>query len=553
MSVSTAVRDFFRPSAWVVEPEPSSYAPNSKWSNRDMDPTPPYLRTWGKWSYVAYWISGSFNISAWEVASSMLAVGLSWRQALASIAIGHSIISIPILFNGLIGARLHIPFPVLVRSSFGFWFSYFAVVSRVILSMFWFGIQVGVKCVYQMLKAIWPSIQRLPNRLPESAHVTTANMICFFLYMVIQMPFMILSPQKVKWFFWFKALVSPPACIAMLIWAFVKVPGTPPAASESLGNKHASLSGDSFHWGYMGALNSAIGIWLTLAVNVADFTRYAKSEQATLVQAAIIPPVFTFIGFVGIVVTATGEVLYGKTLWDPTTLIDLWDNRAAAFFASFAFAVGTIGTNISANSLSAATDLTVLFPRYINIRRGQILCAIIGGWAFVPWEVSSSPIQGFLNFMSGYTIFLSPFAAMYAPHPSFWLVHRGKVSVAAMYDPKGAYRYMGGFNWHCVVALLISVSPGIPGLANAVNPSINVGKALHIYQMSALYGFFAAMAVYYTLSMLFPDKKTFFLERPVIRCDIEAPTEDEHASYDEAEKKWDEEKGQTTVDVQPVH
>ena len=91
--------------------------------------------------------------------------------------------------------------------------------------------------------------------------------------------------------------------------------------------------------------------------------------------------------------------------------INQWDNRAAAFFASFAFAVGTIGTNIASNSLSAANDMTVLFPRYINIRRGQILCCILGGWALVPWEILASA-PGFLNFMSGYTVFLSPFASM---------------------------------------------------------------------------------------------------------------------------------------------
>jgi hypothetical protein len=46
------------------------------------------------------------------------------------------------VLNGTIGARLHIPFPILNRSSFGFWFSYFSVVSRVVLSLFWFGILV---------------------------------------------------------------------------------------------------------------------------------------------------------------------------------------------------------------------------------------------------------------------------------------------------------------------------------------------------------------------------------------------------------------------------
>ena len=48
---------------------------------------------------------------------------------------------------------------------------------------------------------------------------------------------------------------------------------------------------------------------------------------------------------------------------DPLRLIDNWDNRAAAFFASLAFALATICTNISANSLSAANDFTALMPR----------------------------------------------------------------------------------------------------------------------------------------------------------------------------------------------
>lgn len=90
----------------------------------------------------------------------MLAVGLSWcvslrsllavrvlkcqsRQALSCIAAGYCIISVVMVLNGTIGARLHVAFPVLNRSSFGFWFSYFTVVSRIILAMFWFGILVS--------------------------------------------------------------------------------------------------------------------------------------------------------------------------------------------------------------------------------------------------------------------------------------------------------------------------------------------------------------------------------------------------------------------------
>ena len=56
------------------------------------------------------------------------------------------------VLNGTIGARLHIAFPILNRSSFGFWLSYFSVISRVVLSLFWFGIQtfIGSESVYQV-------------------------------------------------------------------------------------------------------------------------------------------------------------------------------------------------------------------------------------------------------------------------------------------------------------------------------------------------------------------------------------------------------------------
>jgi nucleobase:cation symporter-1, NCS1 family len=86
-------------------------------------------------------------------------------------------------------------------------------------------------------------------------------------------------------------------------------------------------------------------------------------------------------------VTSAGIALYGQVIWDPLKLIDHWDNRAAAFFTSFAFALGTLGTNVSANSLSAGNDMTALWPRYINIRRGQVICAFIGGWVLCPWEI----------------------------------------------------------------------------------------------------------------------------------------------------------------------
>ncbi|KAF7374888.1 hypothetical protein MSAN_00374900 [Mycena sanguinolenta] len=437
---------------WALEPEVSTVAPSSKWTNKDMDPVPEHLRTWTTWNYIAYWISDSTNTASWELASSMIAVGLSWRQALPAIAVGHIIIGTVMVLNGTIGARLHVAFPVITRSSFGFWFSYFSVVSRVVLSMFWFAIQsyTGSECVYQMLKAIWPSTAHIPNRLPESAGITSVGMMCYFLFWLIQFPFLLVSPQRIRHLFVVKAFIVPATWLAILIWAMHEAP-----PSVSLTPKHAELSGSAASWAWLSSLNSALGIYATLAVNIPDFTRYAKNERAQYVQIIIIPIAFTLAGFCGMAVASASEVLYGSVIWDPLQLINLWDSRAASFFAAFSFALATLGTNISANSLSAANDMT-------------------GGWVLCPWEILSSA-PGFLTFMSGYTVFLGPFAALMVV--DYWIVHKCNVDVPAMYDRHGRYQYWNGINWRAVVALLFSVTPSLPGLAASINPNIKVGNA----------------------------------------------------------------------------
>lgn len=59
-----------------------------------MDPVPKENRTWSTWDYVAYWIADAANAGTWQMAGSMLAVGLSWRQALSAIGVGNIVIAV---------------------------------------------------------------------------------------------------------------------------------------------------------------------------------------------------------------------------------------------------------------------------------------------------------------------------------------------------------------------------------------------------------------------------------------------------------------------------
>jgi permease for cytosine/purines len=67
-----------RPSTWILEPEASTFAESSSWSNEDMDPVPPHKRTWTMLNYVTFWISCAVNVTTWQLGSSMLVIGLSW-------------------------------------------------------------------------------------------------------------------------------------------------------------------------------------------------------------------------------------------------------------------------------------------------------------------------------------------------------------------------------------------------------------------------------------------------------------------------------------------
>ncbi|EJD55098.1 cytosine-purine permease [Auricularia subglabra TFB-10046 SS5] len=476
-----------------------------------MDPCPPKARTWSTFSYITYWISDAFNVATWELASSMLAIGLSWREALIAIAVGNVLIAFVITANGYIGARLHIPFPVLNRSSFGFFFSYFSVVSRCVLALFWFAVQTftGSECVYQMIKAIWPSFARFPNRLPTSSPITSSGLLCYFIYWLIQFPFLLVSPQRIRWLFLAKSIIVPIAWLAMMIWAFVTTSGH--SGKDAIFSSPSTLHGSSLAWAWLSSLNSVLGNFATLACNIPDFTRYARTPKDQYIQLAIIPFSFMLAAFMGIAVTSAGTVHYGQVLWDPLRLIDHWDNRAAAFFAAFAFALATLGTNISANSLSAGNDFAALWPKYLNIRRGQVICAIIGGWALCPWEILANAI-GFLTFMAGYTVFLGPIAGIMIS--DYYFVHRGALDVPDLYRPHGRYRYTGGINWRAGVALLVAVPPNLPGLVSAINPKINVGGGIYLFNIAYILGFTLAATVYWLLSVWKPAQETM-LDRAV--------------------------------------
>lgn len=129
---------------------------------------------------VTYWLNDAIAPGNLRLGSSLVSLGLSWKAALGLIAMGNFLIAIAITTNGIVGARYGIGYPVQSRAPFGFFFSYLMVVVRMVVGVFWYGVNTytGAECIYAVLVAIWPSFATMPNQLPASANITTKMMIC---------------------------------------------------------------------------------------------------------------------------------------------------------------------------------------------------------------------------------------------------------------------------------------------------------------------------------------------------------------------------------------
>jgi NCS1 family nucleobase:cation symporter-1 len=141
------------------------------------------------------------------------------------IVVGTTCVAIPMVLNGAIGAKMHIPFSVAIRSSFGYYFAYFAIVSRAVLAMFWLGIQGanGAICITIMIQAIWPSYGHVKNHIPVSQGIDTKGMVSYFLFWIIQLPLLLIPPTKLRYLFIVKIIAAPITALATMGWMVHKV------------------------------------------------------------------------------------------------------------------------------------------------------------------------------------------------------------------------------------------------------------------------------------------------------------------------------------------
>ncbi|KAL4799633.1 permease for cytosine/purines, uracil, thiamine, allantoin-domain-containing protein [Aspergillus venezuelensis] len=457
--------------------------------NEDLLPTPP----------------GDYNLGA-----TLVSLGLRWWHCILAAVIGSFILSIIVVLNSRGATRYHVGYPVYVRASSGIGGSKLYVIVRASVAIIYFATQsyYGGMITSVCLRAIFgDSWVNLPNKLPANAGIVSRDLLAFFVFWIVQFGVMFLHPTVLRHLFVVKAVYTTVALLGVLGWAVHMNGGT---LGDFSFDGQVTLHGSALVWPMIQAINSVMGALCPILVNQPDVSRYAtKPSQATWSQSLGILISKVLVMFVSCATTSATTQFLGKSFWNVWDLYDeiltqYWgpQARAGMFFASLGMVLAIIATNAGTNSLPVGADLSGLIPRYINIVRGQILCALLAPLC-VPWKIISSA-QSFLTFLGSYTVFLMPTCGIMII--DYWVIRKGNFHVPSLYtkDPGSVYSYYYGWNLRSIAAWAGGVAFTVHGIAGSLDPDSVAAASKNMYKLGFLLSFAMGCFLYYVLNLIWP-------------------------------------------------
>ncbi|KAF2018407.1 hypothetical protein BU24DRAFT_421395 [Aaosphaeria arxii CBS 175.79] len=489
----------------------------SQWVNDDLRPIESARRTWTFLTFHNLWLLINCNIATFLTGSALIPLGLTWWQAIIAIVLGNILATVALLLSSLAGAHYHIGFAVFNRSVWGMWGSQFAIWNRVFLGFGTYGFQawIGGECVYLILLSFDPKYEsRIPNTIPAETGMTSAQFVAYVIFSLISLPALWIRPHRLEKFFIFASVVTLVFFLVLLIWALATM------GPEGFGDTLQSSTGytgtgpQSTTWLMIYGIMSTIGSIAAGIMNQNDYARLARRpSHAIWGQAFAFPGYGIFASVLGILVTAATQNRLGEAVWNPPTLFvrllerdESAGTRAALFFAGLALCISQIGSSLPGNALAGGIDLAAIFPRYINIRRGAYIIALISP-VVNPWRLVNTATT-FLTVLSSYSVFLAPMTGIMAA--SYLVVNKQKLNIDDLYvgSESSIYWYSRGINWRAPVAWIIGAAPCIPGFVAAVNFSVVVSDgATELYYLNYLFGFLASAVAFSILHFVFPAKR----------------------------------------------
>lgn len=324
----------------MQSPDPSLWNP-------DLAPVGPAQRRWGKWDIAALWVGMAVCIPTYQLASGLIAGGMNWWQAVLTVLLGNLIVLVPMALNARAGTAYGIPFPVLLRSSFGVFGANVPAMMRAVVACGWFGIQtwIGGSAIYSISAIVLgfdPSA-----RVPVSwLGISLGEFLCFLIFWAMNMAIVVKGIDCIRWLENLGAPFLLLVGIGLLAWAYSAAGGFGPIFSQP---SHFQTTPE-FLAAFVPGLTAMVAFWATLSLNIPDFSRFARSQRDQVLGQLIgLPGTMAFYAFIGVATTSATIVVFGEAIWDPVALLAKFSHPLIAIPGLLALIVATLTTNIAAH------------------------------------------------------------------------------------------------------------------------------------------------------------------------------------------------------------
>lgn len=474
--------------------------PDPSLTNEDLKPTSLKERTFSKWDMATLWIGLVVGVPSYYMAGSLVEMGMAWWQGIATVMAANLFLLFPLILTGHPGTKYGISFPVLSRASFGIKGAHIPTILRGLVACGWFGVEtwIGGEAIFVLLNTLLK--RKMAGHFIPWLGTSVPEFACFLAFWFLQVVIIWNGMEGIRKLEKYSAPILIALSGALLVWAYVNAGGFGPMFSMASQFGKGGARQGMFWSVFFPSLTANIGFWATLALNIPDFTRHAKSQADQIVGQVGLPVFMGAFTFLGLAVTSSTEVIFGRVISNPIEVLGKIGGIVPISLSIFGVALATLTTNIAANVVAPANALANLSPSWFTFKRGTLLTAILGILC-QPWRLLQSSESFIYTWLVGYSALLGPIAGIILVD---YFILRGRVlDIDALYscNPHGQYWYYRGYNISALVSLLVGMAPVVPGFLHTVGLlNMSSPSFLILYNNSWFVSFFIAGLAYWALS-----------------------------------------------------
>jgi NCS1 family nucleobase:cation symporter-1 len=477
-------------------------------SNADLAPVDQAQRTWAWYHFAALWLGMVIAVPAYMIPAAMLDAGMSALQAVTTVLLGNLVVLVPILLIGHAGSRYGVPFAVLVRSSFGVQGAKLPALARALVACGWYGIQtwIGGSTLLALLNVI---LHENLNGAPLPwLGIGIGQLTAFIVFWLMQIIFVTKGLDAIRKFETWTAPLKILVCLGLVWWALQSAGGAGPILARPSEFIPGGAKQGQFWVIFWPIFTAMSGYWGALALNIPDFTRFARTQKdQALGQAIGLPGPMALLALVSVIVTSATVIIYGHAIWDPVKLAGNIGG-IGVMIGLVIITIDTISVNIAANLVGPAYDFSSLWPRRITYRIGGYITVALGA-LIAPWKLLATT-QGYIFvWLTGYGALLGPIAGIMIA--DYWIIRRTRLDVPALYAAQGPYSYARGWNPAALIAFAVPVLLNLPGFLHSAAPAIfgNIGSFwTGLYNYAWFIGVGLALILYTALMRLSHQKNS---------------------------------------------